>query len=670
MKKSILFALFCCAVTLVAAQDYKFGKVSKEELKEKFYPLDSTAKAAYLFKKKNIYYEYDGESGWTIVTDVHERIKLYSKKGESAAKKSIKLFRRGGVDEKVTGLKAYTYNLEGDKIKKEKLNRKSRFTEKTNKNWSSEIFTMPNLQDGTVVEWSYKKISPFHYYIDDISFQHFIPIKKIDIRLRIPEYFMFQKHYKGYLSMYFKESKKNRKITYSYRQKDSDRSATTTKYSERVDLAEHVLQLNNDSIPALKEGEPYISNIQNYIGGVKFELNKISFPGSRPTYYTTTWEDVSKKIYKAKKFGGELSKSNYFKDDLKTILSAAKSNSQKIGAIFEFVKSKVKWNGSYGKYAAVGVKKAYSNGAGNVADVNLILVAMLRAAGLEANPVLVSTRNNDSGVLNVPTIDGFNYVIASVSLGKGFVVLDATETYSEPNVLPIRAVTRQGRVVYKGGNSVWLNLMPQKPSLEENNLYVNFDSEFNAKGMLRTRYTKLLALNYRNSKNHLKEEGIVSKLEEDFKVEIEDYKVLNERLIGKPVVRNVKFIADEFTEAVGGKVYINPLSFLSLGVNPFKLEERKFPVDFGVPFKNKTSVSIQIPEGYKVESLPESSAAAISDNMAVFGYKVISKGNKISVIYQLQINSPVISPEYYKELKELYNQVVKKHREKIVLVKQ
>lgn len=87
MKKSILFALFCCAVTLVAAQDYKFGKVSKEELKEKFYPLDSTAKAAYLFKKKNIYYEYDGESGWTIVTDVHERIKLYSKKGESAAKK-------------------------------------------------------------------------------------------------------------------------------------------------------------------------------------------------------------------------------------------------------------------------------------------------------------------------------------------------------------------------------------------------------------------------------------------------------------------------------------------------------------------------------------------------------------------------------------------------------
>jgi hypothetical protein len=56
--------------------------------------------------------------------------------------------------------------------------------------------------------------------------------------------------------------------------------------------------------------------------------------------------------------------------------------------------------------------KAYKDKTGNVAEINLMLTAMLRYAGLNANPVLVSTRSN--GIAMFPNRTAFNYVIAAV----------------------------------------------------------------------------------------------------------------------------------------------------------------------------------------------------------------------------------------------------------------
>ncbi|NVK52436.1 MAG: hypothetical protein HWD85_05835 [Flavobacteriaceae bacterium] len=670
MKKIVLAAILCCFLGVANAQEMKFGKVTKEELSEKVYPKDSTAKAAYLYKSKNIYYEYDGTTGWRLVTEVHERIKLYSKSEQEAATKVIKLFKRGGHDEKISSLKAYTYNLVGNRIKREKLSRRDVFNEETSKNWKTQKFTMPNLQDGCIVEWSYKKKSPYHYYIDDIAFQHYIPIKKLDIRLRIPEYFVFKKHYKGYLFTYFKESAKNRTINFTYREKDSDFGATTSQYRQRVDMKEMVYTLNENYIPAINPSEPYSSNITNYIGGVKFELNFVKYPNSSPKYFTTTWEDVVKKIYKSSNFGDELRKSNYFKDELASVVKSATTATQKISAIFTFVKNKMKWNKKYGVYTQKGVKKAYREGTGNVADINLMLTSMFRAAGLDANPILVSTRDNDTGVLSVPTIDGFNYVVSAVKLGKGYVVFDASEVYSEPNVLPLRAITRQGRIVNPDGSSAWLDLTPNKYSLENSNLFVTFNDDFSVKGMLRTSYANSLALDYRNAKNHVKDEDLINKLEENYKIETEGFKVANKLMIGKPILRSFKFSGEDMVEEISGKIYVTPLLFLATTTNPFKLKERKFPVDFGVPLKYKISVSIQAPKGYKIESLPSSEVITISNEMCVYGYKVIAKGSKISVISQLQVNSPVVTPEFYNELKEFFNRMIKKQAEKIVFVKE
>lgn len=670
MKKSVLTLLLSIITMVTYSQNYKFGKVSKEELAEKFYPLDSTAEAVYLYKKKRVYYEYDGDRGWSVITDVHERIKIYNTKGYKYGTKKIQLFERSGIEEKVIGLKAYTFSLEKNgKVKKEKLTKKGRFKEQKTKNWLIEKITMPSLKEGVVIDLRYQINSPYYFFIDKIGIQENIPVKKVNINIRIPEYFVFKNYQKGFHPINVNKRTKNRRLRYSFRSKISQatRTTTTERYEREVNLSENIIVINEGNIPALKT-QSYVSNIANYRTSLQLEMSYTQFPNSPREYFSTTWKDVSKKIYESSNFGGELNKTRYFKDELSMLLAEIKDPLKKMSAIFQFVKSKVKWNGDYGKYAKGGVKKAYKEGVGNVAEINLILTSMLRFAGLNANPVLVSTKTN--GIPLFPTREGYNYVISSVMFSdKTYVLLDATELFSVPNVLPKRVLNWYGRVIQKEGNSYELKLLPNKHSEKRNVLNVKVTDALGVEGMMRTNYTKNNALNYRKKYNNLKEEEVISKLEEEYNIEIDGFKESNKFALGKPVDVRMKFLSENLIEEINGKLYIKPLLFLGQTKNPFKLKNRLFPVDFVYPWKIRNSVSIHLPTGYKIESLPESLAIKMSNNLGVFRYKIIAKLNKITVVSQLQVNQAVITPEYYEELKEFYNQLVKKQTEKIVLVK-
>ena len=650
--KKITIVLLLLSQLSVFAQDYKFGKVSKDELTESFYPLDSTADAAYLYRKRRTYFDYIPNNGFQMVTEIHERIKIYSKEGFNMATKSVAYYDPEiGERQSVNSIKGYTYSLVDGKVVKEKLSKKSVFNEKKNSSYSIKKITMPNIKVGTVLEIKYKLVSPYTSSINDIEFQYGIPVKKLDYQVETPEYYSFNKRSIGYYVVEMKKSTKN---------------GTIGSLNYRID----VFSFNGNMIPALRDNEPFITSIHNYRGGMKFELTRRDFSSLQGdvTTYSNTWEDVSKQIFKSTSFGAELNKSSYYKKDLEKILATSKTSSDKIVSILNFVKNQVKWNGNYGKYTDNGVRKAYKERSGNVSDINLMLTSMLRSAGLDANPVLVSTRKN--GIPLFPTLNGFNYVISIVDFKDGgSVLLDASEEFSLPNMLPTRTLNWKGRKVTKEGNSSWVGLTSSKHSLEDNYVMVKISDEMMVEGMIRTKYDNLNALNFRKNKNHIKEEDLITKLEEKDKIEIEDYKVLNKKVLGKSIIRNVKFLSEDLIEEINGKLYIEPLLFLSEHKNPFKLDDRKFPVDFATPWKDRNTVSIQIPDGYKLESLPAPLAIGLPDGLGVFKYKVSQQGNKINTMSILQFNEGVIGAQYYATLKDFYGQMVKKESEKIVLIK-
>ncbi len=675
MKKLILVALVLL-FNLSFSQDYKFGKVSKEELAEKSYNNDSTVHAAVLYKECKIHYDYVQDEGFKKFVEVFERIKIYKKEGFNWGTKIENLYDENATrEEKLLNLKAYTYNLESGKIKESKLKKNGIFKEETNKYWNQYKFTMPNLKEGSIIEYRYVIESPLIELDDDI-FQYTIPIKKLSYQLKVPEYFRINKVLNTRASYVpeITERNKSRKFLVSYHSAFANGTANaSTKFSKEnlvertYDIIETIYEADLQNIPALKT-EAYVDNIGNYRAVAKWEITSIKgFDGS-VTEYSTDWDQVTRSIYNRDDFGRELSKTNYYEEDIKSKLKGVNAPEEKVAIIYNYVKSKVKWNGLRGYTSELGVKKAYKEGAGNVADINLMLTSMLRYAGLDANPVLVSTRNN--GIPIFPNTSGFNYVITGVSLESGFILLDATNKYASANILQENTINWKGRVIKGNGTSAWIPLTPQTKSKEIALMSVEINDDLSISGKIRKQFTEYKALGYRDAYYNVKNETIVKHFEEGKgEIEITNFTVNNKESLNKPISYTYDYTLNNEVEEIGDKLYISPLLFLAPDDNPFKQDSRTYPIDFIYPTYSKYSVTVKIPEGYAVESLPENAKIQLNGSDGEFSYIIKSSGNTLQVMVTKDLNKTLILPNEYSEFKQFFQLSFEKQLDKIVLKK-
>jgi len=638
---AVLLLLILTSLQTAFSQDIKFGEISKEALKEQFYPLDSSANAAYLFKFRNTYID-----GINLVTEVHSIIKIYNKEGFDFATKKISLYKSNSVDEKVSGLKAYTYNLVNGEIVKEKLSKEAIFKTEYHKRLNHFTFTMPKVKEGSILEYKYKIYSPFFANIDEYKFQHSIPVKKLYSKLYTPAFFKFNRKVKGFLPVIPKRSHKR-----------------DARIGAQVNITEYVMS----DIPAL-EDEPFVDNIENYRSGVEYELIAVHYT-THTKYYSQTWKDVAKTVNKYDTYKYNIKKSSYYKKELNELLLNISSFEERLKVIFDFVKSKVKWNEVDGISTFNGMAKAYKTGTGNVADINLMMVSMMRHAGLNANPILLSTRDN--GITVFPTINGLNYVICGVELNDKVILLDATSKYSSQNILPVRVMNWFGRLIREDDTIDNIILAPTKSSLTSTLMNVEISSEGDLEGKVRNTHKTHNGLKFRKYYSEISNDEYILEIENlNDGIEIQDYKVNNLENISSPVVENYSFLKENHIEIIDDKMYFSPLLFFTENENPFSLEERLFPIDFAFPWNKKLQILIEIPNGYTIETIPESIKFKLPNDIGEFSYLVKKMpNNTIQLICSTKMKYSKIESNQYLFLKQFYNQIIIKETEKIVLVK-
>ncbi|WP_034261164.1 DUF3857 domain-containing protein [Altibacter lentus] len=671
MKTTILSTLITiCFLQYSFAQDYRFGKVSKEELQQTVHPQYPDADAAILYREHKSQIEYVPGEGFELVTEVFERVKLYTKEGFDWATHKVKLYEgNGGDKESLSSLKGYTYTLEGDKINENKLRNDGIFENKENKYHNTTTFTLPGISEGSVIEYQYKVRSPFVSDIDIYRFQESIPVDKVSLEFAAPEYYEYKYYQKGWLSFSINESSHTKKISNTSMVRFTNIGTPTESraVTRELNYLEKKYSVLLSNVPPIRK-EAYAGNLDNYTAALQFELSYIKFPNDPIRSFTSTWEDVSKTINKYDSFGDELETNNYFKDDIDRLLSGTTSENEKILKIFEFVKAQMNWNGYHGMFANEGVKKAYKSNTGNVADINLMLTAMLRYAGINANPVLVSTKSN--GIPLFPTMNGFNYVIAGVEVQNDVLLLDATNKRGEIGLLEAKLLNWQGRIIRKDGSSNWVPLSPKEHAVNNTMLSGTIAEDLSITGNAQNRFTGHYAMEYREEYGAINDDEKRKKIEKG-KGELETSGIAfnNLNIPYKPVELSYEFESFDAVENISGKLYVSPLLFLTEAENPFKAEERQYPIDFQYPFKDRYLIALDIPEGYLVESLPESVTFALDRNAASFRYAVNASGNKIQVSVELSMNEALFLPTDYANLKKFYQMLIDKENEKIVLTK-
>jgi transglutaminase-like putative cysteine protease len=658
-----LFIVLTCVFSLSKgnAQKVDIGKVSVAALEEKVHPIDTSAVAAIVFNKARTFFSYDPKDGFSINTENTFRIKIYKKEGLKWA--NYKLPYRIGYenlnDDRVEFSDCYTYNLENGKVVKTKLASEGTFKTAINKYWKEAAIAMPNVNVGSIVEFKYLLKSENIVEFPAFNFQQDIFVNYSEYTTQIPGFFVYKA-----------VAKRSSELIFDSKEEGGSLSYTLTDGSQRTESVSFRQAKNTYSaynISALKE-EPFVDNIENYRLSVIHELEKTQFYQEPVKNYSMTWEGVAKTIYEDKDFGKELEEREYLRQDLSTILKGIESPDERLDKIFRFVQHKMNWNKKRGYYVDKGVKQAYSDGTGNNAEINFILISMLNYAGIKASPVLISTIDNGIPVFPNRTI--FNYVIAAVEMDGKQILLDAADKNTTQNIIPLYAINWTGRLINQDGSTEEVKLIPNNASKKSTNLMTSIDDSGKMSGKYKTQRTDYEAFSFRNEYSGINQQNYLERFENEHQgIQISEYSIENDKDLAKPVMETFTFTTDNECEVIGDKMYINPKLFFTQSQNPFVQEKRYFPIYFGVPSQEKFNINIAIPDGYAVESIPKPIKLQTVDNMVSFVFNIEISNNNIQIAIIEACNSQYVALEYYADLKDFYKQMIDKQNEKIVLKK-
>src|SRR5690606_9292393 len=221
-----------------------------------------------------------------------------------------------------------------------------------------------------------------------------------------------------------------------------------------------------------------------------------------------------------------------------------------------------------------------------------------------------------------------------------------------PGLLEEEIINWQGRIVTQDGESSWIPLHSSRIASQNTMLNINISDDLNTTASLRRQHTNNFALQYRIENGGVTQDDILKSLEKDINLEVSDLKIDELDNPYKPVVETFSVDMSSEIENISNKIYFSPLSFLTMDENPFKSEERLFPIDFSFAREYKYMVNITIPESYSVEYLPESINVIFPENTGDFKFLINQQGNRIQLSVQEKIAKPVIQQSLYPDDKE------------------
>ncbi len=614
---ALLSILFFPKLELLAQEpDVKFGKVSLEELKMHSYQKDTFAGAVVLYNKG-----FFDDNLFNFTQFI--RIKILKPSELNRANLVFHTPSKGDVS-------GFTYNLSASgEIIKEKLKASSIYVEEVIENYNILKVAMPNVKVGSVIDIKFTHVGlPYEW-----AFQKDIPVVWSELTINNnPNIFSFTKNHFGFEELYINKPS----------------------YWVAKDM------------PAIRP-EPYMSSLENYVTKFEFNITGFKYFGVYQNI-AADWDAVSRTLDKNEHFGVQLRAGGFLNKIADSIRSSSASDHEKIAIAKAHIQKNIHWNGGIRllatEYLSHNYKKAWQ---GTSADLNLSLIILLKKIGFDAYPVALSTRDN--GLLSpvFPSINKLNNVIAFVKLGDENLLVDASDKYAPPGLLPIRCLNLHGRVIDDKDNS-WISLEPSHKYKKKVYSRISIMDDKTIQYQVGISHEGYSALEQRvNLDNIDYKKTRKSALETFHNVSISEYDITGKETLDKPLKES--FILEQTVAGMGNYLLISPVFGQIFTQNPFFSEERKYPMDFIYPISESYTTNIELPEGYEVETMPESIAFTLPDNAGKLVYMLGRNNNIVQLNCSFEMNKFMYSPEQYQEMKRFLDLYISKTTSPIVLKK-
>jgi transglutaminase-like putative cysteine protease len=670
MKKmlSLLITLtsfyYSSAQNDVAKPKMKFGDVTAADFAPTVYSIDSSASAVILFDAG--YSRFEGnKNGWfNISFKHHKRMRIMNKNGFDAATVQIYLYKGKDDEEKLEDLDAVTYNLENGKVVSTKVDKASIFKEKVSSNNNVRKFTFPNLKEGTIVEFKYTINSPYIFNFQPWTFQWQYPCLWSQYETSVPSMFSYVALSTGYHPFV---EKKEDYGTENFYLTFPGQTATDRTESQSISMGTLKRSWAMQNVPPLKT-EPFTTSIRNHLSRIEFQLKSITYESGRVDDIMGSWQKATADLLGDDRFGAALNKANnYFDSDVKKALEGATDNYDKAQRIYTFVRDNFTCTDYDAVYMSNDLKKIFQTKNGNVADINLLLTAIYRSQGFEAQPVILSTKDNGKVFQLYPLISKYNYVISRVKVDDAYFLVDAA--YNKLGIGRLHEDAYNGTAsIIETGTPV-IDLSPDS-LIEAKVTFVNIANSADGKkmeGSFQSDLTYYESYNLRQEMTKQTEEEYFNAVKKSygFDVTISNGALDSLKAYDQPttVRYNFSFSPDEDI------IYLSPMLTEAQRQNPFKAANRFYPVEMPYAFDETYVLEMEVPKGYAIDEAPKSTRVKFNDDEGMFEYLISAKGNNIQLRSRTMLKKATFAAEDYTSLRDFFAMIVKKHSEQIVLKK-
>jgi hypothetical protein len=310
----------------VKPRTFKYGKITTADFDVKLTGADSAASAVALFDVGRGFFEFSSKTGeFMYVLERHTRYKIINKSGYDYGNMELRFYKGSSSESKLDNMEAATYNLEGGKIIISKLNKDAKFSEKQDKNYTLKKFALPNIKEGSIVEYKYRTSSDFIYTLGPWYFQREIPTLYSEFDITIPEYYRYKPSSGGYIYLNPKRETINQTFLIN---------------SQMLNAQSLRMNYIAENVPGLKR-ENFVTTMNDYISKVGFELSSITIPGQVYKDFNTTWGKIVTSLKDEENFGLFLNKRSYCKTILKDIIKEETNPEIVTALIFDYVKNQM-----------------------------------------------------------------------------------------------------------------------------------------------------------------------------------------------------------------------------------------------------------------------------------------------------------------------------------------
>lgn len=626
MKANILFLLFSLFCTISMAQ---WDAISPIDFNEERVLAFSDGGSYYKFKKGNISASRNG-----MEKEMYVRIHILDERGLEALSRVAIPFRR--QSEAVRFIKGRTINYENGELTIHELSSKDIYTQQKNKNISETIFALPKVQIGSIIEYTYTYITD-NYFSTTWYFQGEFPNQYSKVTFSAGANFHYQP-----LIQAADQSKINK------------------------DLYQGTAVFFQKEIPAFVE-EAFVPNLDAYLPKVMFQLVGVYSGGNLQPIFKD-WKDLTQSVLLNPQVGSlRKPDKKLYKKVLPELDPPAKALQQMID-ICEHVQDRIRWNGQHSFIAKDSRKLVdiYDSGLANSGEMNMVLTSLLQSAGLNAQPMLISTIDNGVAIKVHPFINQFNQIVCLVNIDSKEYILDACQRYTNYALPPENILGQEGWVLDKS-KPYWHKVKARVLSQSMVICKLNLTDDAQLKGEVSELHLGYPEQNIYNLQKNNPEKFWATYLADDWK--LEKGKISEGKDQNNGLRMSYQLASDEWAEKAGDLILCDVFKPWREEENPFMATERQYPIDLSYPYIHRKTFTLDIPPGFKVESYPKATSISLPQRAISFRMtsSLLNNGKSLKIETQIRVQRVQYKPLEVGLLRQIFEKQMQKESEPIVL---